>query len=117
MKTNETRMLDIVDELKQENEYLHTEMSNLRDALSRSTEELSVIRQEMKQAIERLDTAISGEFLSEASENFGGDFEEAFICTEESRMDEMNLLKCSLWDMMRTILKNRVSLRLDCPVV
>lgn len=113
----ETRMLNIVDELKQENEYLHTEMMKLRDALGRSTEELSVLRHEMKQIIEGLDELTSSTVIESIAEQLGVDFEGAYDVTYEDRDRKINELKWKLWDMMKIVMENREALGLDCPVM
>lgn len=113
----ESRILGAVDNLRLENEYLHTETKNLRDALVRSTEELSVLRQEMKQIIEGLDWYISAESIESVAEQTGEDFDGAFECTIPERTEKMNGLKVALWDMMKIVMENRVALGHDCPVM
>ena len=113
----ESRILGAVDNLRLENECLHTEMVKLRDALVRSTEELSVLRQEMKQIIEGLDWFTSAEGIESVAEQTGEDFDGAFECTIPDRTEKMNGLKVALWDMMKIIMENRVALGIDCPVM
>ena len=117
MDMNETRMLNIVDELKQENEYLYTEMVNLRDALGRSTEELSILRQEIKQTIEGLDELTSGTYIESVAEQIGEDFEGGFVATYDDREEKINELKRKLWEMLKIIMENREALGLDCLMV
>ncbi len=113
----ESRILGAVDNLRLENEYLHTETKNLREALVRSTEELSVLRQEMKQIIEGLDWYVSAEGIESVAEQTGEDFDGAFECTIPERTEKMNGLKVALWDMMKIVMENRVALGHDCPVM
>ncbi|NCB27800.1 MAG: hypothetical protein EOM62_20460 [Bacteroidia bacterium] len=113
----ESRILGAVDNLRLENECLQADANNLREALVRSTEELSVLRQEMKQIIEGLDWYISAEGIESVAEQTGEDFDGAFECTIPERTEKMNGLKVALWDMMKIVMENRVALGYDCPVM
>lgn len=112
-----TRILSTEESLERYNECLEAETKNLRDALVRSTEELSVLRQEMKQIIEGLDWFISAEGIESVAGQIGEDFDGAFECTIPDRTEKMNGLKVALWDMMKIIMENRVALGLDCPAM
>ncbi len=112
-----TRILSTEESLERYNECLEADAENLRDALVRSTEELSVLRQEIKQIIEGLDWFISAEGIESVAEQIEEDFEGAFECTIPDRTEKMNGLKVALWEMMKIVMENRVALGLDCPVM
>jgi len=112
-----TRILSTEESLERYNECLQADADNLREALVRSTEELSVLRQEMKQIIEGLDWYISAESIESVAEQTGEDFSGAFECTIPERTEKMNGLKVALWDMMKIVMENRVALGHDCPVM
>ena len=112
-----TRILSTEESLERYNECLEADAKNLRDALVRSTEELSVLRQEMKQIIEGLDWYTTTEGIESVAEQIEEDFEGAFDCTIPDRTEKMNGLKVALWDMMKIVMENRVALGLDCPVM